>query len=56
MSRDGVTVADVRQPGAIFGEIGVLLGSPHSASVQAVETSEVYVIEDAVAALESRPA
>jgi CRP-like cAMP-binding protein len=56
VTRGGVPVADVDQPGAILGEIGVLLGTPHSASVQAVEASEVYVIDDAVAALESRPA
>jgi CRP/FNR family cyclic AMP-dependent transcriptional regulator len=56
VTRAGVPVADVDQPGAVLGEIGVLLGTPHSASVQAVAASEVYVIEDAVAALESRPA
>lgn len=56
VSRAGVAVAEVDQPGAVFGEIGVLLGTAHSASVQAIEAAEVYVVEDAIAALESRPA
>lgn len=53
--RDGVPVTIVDQPGAIFGEISVLLDVPNSASVRAVGPAEVFVIENAAAALESRP-
>lgn len=55
VSRDGTVVATVEQPGAIFGEISVLLDIPHSASVQAVSGAELYVIENAAQALEARP-
>ena len=34
--RDDKFVASIRQPGAIFGEMSVLLGRPHSATVRAV--------------------
>lgn len=34
----------IRQPGAIFGEISVLLDGPHPASVEAVEPTTCYVI------------
>ena len=36
--RDGLVVSRVAQPGAIFGEMSVLLDIPHSATVRAVET------------------
>lgn len=56
VSREGVTVATIDQRGAIFGEISVLLDTPHSASVQAVTAVEAYVIADALKTLEERPA
>ena len=36
----------VADPGALFGEISVLLGIPHMATVQAMAPTDVYVIED----------
>jgi CRP-like cAMP-binding protein len=42
-----VAVATVREPGALFGEMSVLLGTPHTASVVTVEPARVYVVEDA---------
>jgi hypothetical protein len=33
--RDGVEIATVREPGAVFGELSVLLDQPHSADVRA---------------------
>ena len=39
-------VASVREPGALFGEMAILLGTPHTASVVATEPSRLYVIED----------
>ena len=37
--RDGIEIARVSEPGAVFGEISALLDQPHSADVRAVETS-----------------
>lgn len=53
--RDGLVVSRVAQPGAIFGEMSVLLDIPHSATVRAVSPVEVFVILDAVNVLEQRP-
>lgn len=52
--RDGVVVTSIRQPGTIFGEMSVLLDSPHSATVRAVTPVEVFVIPDAIRVLEQR--
>lgn len=54
--RDGRFVSSVNRPGAIFGEMSVLLDQPHSAAVRAVTDVEVYVIADALKVLESHPA
>ena len=53
--RDGKFVSAVNRPGAIFGEMSVLLDQPHSATVRAVTDVEVYVIADALKVLESHP-
>jgi len=53
--RDRVVVTTIRQPGTIFGEMSVLLDAPHSATVRANTPVEVYVIPNAVEALEHRP-
>ena len=34
VSRNGVAVTAIRQPGTIFGEMSVLLDAPHSATVR----------------------
>jgi CRP-like cAMP-binding protein len=41
--RDGIEIARVSEPGAVFGEISALLDQPHSADVRAVETSQFHV-------------
>ena len=41
--REGVEIARVVEPGAIFGEISALLDQPHSADVRAVEPSQFHV-------------
>lgn len=53
--RDGKFVATTRQPGAIFGEMSILLGRPHSATVRALTDVQLYVIEDALTVLEQHP-
>lgn len=55
VSREGMVVTTIRQPGTIFGEMSVLLDAPHSATVRAVTPVEVFVIPDAVRVLEQRP-
>lgn len=53
--KDGVEVAEVSEPGAIFGEMYILLGQPNSAAVVALEPSEFHRVEDAQAALAKHP-
>lgn|SRR5690606_30891670 len=55
VERDGVFVSSATRPGVIFGEMSLLLDTPHSATVRAVSEIEVYVIEDALAVLEANP-
>jgi CRP-like cAMP-binding protein len=43
--RDDVLVAKASQPGAIFGEMSVLLGGPHTATVRAKAPSKFVIIE-----------
>ncbi len=45
----------VSDPGAIFGEISVLLDIPHMATVRAVTSSRAYVVEGGNAFLQSHP-
>ena len=48
-------VAVVAEPGAIFGEMSVLLDQPHSATVRAASDSVVCEFEDAAAFLRDQP-
>jgi CRP-like cAMP-binding protein len=45
--KDGVEIAKVTEPGAVFGELSVLLDQPHSADVRALETSQFHVADAA---------
>jgi CRP-like cAMP-binding protein len=45
--RDGTEVAAVEEPGAIFGEMSMLLGVPHTATVRAASPVKVYAFSDA---------
>lgn len=53
--RDGNFVSSTRSPGAIFGEMSLLLEKPHTATVQAVTDVECYVIHDALQVLQTHP-
>lgn len=55
VTREGVTIATIDEPGALIGEMGVLLGIDHSASVRAETAASVRVIEEGVAFLERTP-
>jgi CRP/FNR family cyclic AMP-dependent transcriptional regulator len=43
----------VSEPGAIFGEMSILLGSPHTATVRTLTHCSVHIIEDGDAFLQS---
>lgn len=53
--RDEVRVAKTAQPGAVFGEMSVLLGSAHTATVKALKPSQFAVIENPRQFLASSP-
>ncbi|RYE08212.1 MAG: cyclic nucleotide-binding domain-containing protein [Hyphomicrobiales bacterium] len=55
VSRDGIDIATIIDPGALVGEMGVLLATDHSATVRADVQSEVRVIDNAIAFLERTP-
>jgi CRP-like cAMP-binding protein len=52
--KDGVQIAKVAEPGAVFGELSVLLGQPHTADMRALEISQFHVA-DAAALLMQDP-
>ena len=43
VEKEGVEIAKVTEPGAVFGELSALLNQPHTADVRTVETSEFRV-------------
>ena len=45
----------IREPGAIFGELSILLDQPHPASVEAVEETTCYVTRGGKDFLEQHP-
>jgi CRP/FNR family transcriptional regulator, cyclic AMP receptor protein len=55
VERDGITIATIADAGALIGEMSVLLGVDHSATVRAETAATVRVIEDAMPFLERTP-
>ena len=53
--RHGIKVALVNEPGAVLGEISVLLDVPHTATARALTSGRAYELEDAKSFLRSRP-
>jgi CRP/FNR family cyclic AMP-dependent transcriptional regulator len=49
-------VASITEPGAVFGEMSVLLDKPHTATVRAASDSAIYEIDDADSFLRAQPA
>jgi len=45
--KDGVQIAKVSAPGAVFGELAVLLDQAHTADVRALQQSEFHVADAA---------
>jgi CRP-like cAMP-binding protein len=49
-------VAAIAEPGAVLGEMSVLLDQPHTATVRAAADSIVYEIDDAASFMRQQPA
>ncbi|MBR0758347.1 cyclic nucleotide-binding domain-containing protein [Bradyrhizobium jicamae] len=49
-------VAVITEPGAVFGEMSVLLDQPHSATVRTATGSTLYEFENAASFLRDQPA
>src|SRR5258708_39325114 len=49
-------VATITEPGAVLGEMSVLLDKPHTATVRAASQSVIYEINDAASFLRQQPA
>jgi CRP/FNR family cyclic AMP-dependent transcriptional regulator len=45
--KEGVQIAKVREPGAVFGELSVLLGQPHTADIRALKASQFHIADGA---------
>ena len=56
VERDGVRVATISTPGALVGEMSVLLGTPNTATVRAERETHVRILENAREILEHHPA
>ena len=56
VTKDGVMVTRVSEAGAVFGELSVLLGVPHTAAVQTLTPCRFIEVEDACGFLERHPA
>ena len=52
--KDDTEIAHVAEPGAVFGELSVLLDQPHTADVRALEASQFH-IANATAFLTQNP-
>jgi CRP-like cAMP-binding protein len=55
VERDGATIAVIDGSDSLIGEMAVLLGKPHSATVRADRDTRVRVIADAIHVLETQP-
>ena len=53
--KDGMQIAEVSEPGAVFGELSMLLDQPHTADIRALEVTEFHVA-DAASLLNDDPA
>ena len=53
--RGETQVAVVSEPGSVFGEMSILLDTPHTATVRVLKPSTVYAFDDAGGFLKSDP-
>lgn len=55
VERDGVRIATIDQFDSLIGEMSLLLGKPHSATVRAEGKARVRIVKDAMVVLERHP-
>jgi CRP-like cAMP-binding protein len=55
VERAGIRLASITAPGALVGEMSVLLGTENTATVRAAKPGSVRVVKDALAYLERQP-
>lgn len=55
VAKGDVQINQVSDPGAIFGDMSVLLGIPHMATVRALTACRAYVSDDGPVFLKSHP-
>ena len=55
VEKDNVHVASASEPGAVFGDLSVLLGGPHTAAVRTVRPSSFHVVSNPWVFLEENP-
>jgi CRP/FNR family transcriptional regulator, cyclic AMP receptor protein len=53
--RDGKHVSTIKTPGAVLGEMSVLLDAPQTATVRAVTEVDYFVIDNALDVLRTHP-
>lgn len=53
--RDGKHVTTIRTPGAVIGEMSILLDAPQTATVRAVSEVDFFVIDNAIEVLRTHP-
>jgi CRP-like cAMP-binding protein len=53
--RRGVLVTEIAEPGAVLGELSLLLERPHTASVVAVTPVEAFGLTGGLSSLEAQP-
>ncbi len=53
--RGDTQVAVIGEPGAVFGEMSVLLNRPHTATVRATTPVKLYIFDDAEGFLKAHP-
>ena len=55
VTKGDTVVASITEPGAVLGEMSVLLDQPHTATVRAASDSVIYQINDAASFLGQQP-
>ena len=53
--RNGIVVATTSEPGSVFGEMSILLDTPHTATVRTTTEVDAYELKDANGFLRSDP-
>lgn len=55
VEREGVLISTLTSPGAVFGEVSILVGGAHTATLKAVDDAKFYEIQDGTDFLKGNP-